>query len=349
MTNDATPASSMHEADAESNHEELELPLVGLPLLGELAVLAALVDLLLNRFWLRAARGVSHATLVRVSEWGALPRNLAAVAGLVALLATLLAFLRSRAYLPIVLRVGVAGLAGIFLPTVVLATVLPAAQVTGQTVIFATATANLLVVFLSIAAIRWQLPVALRLALLTLATTGLLGLFVLLADLLALMQVGSTSLTIGRLGRHAGELCWLATAPLVGLSLPRRRGLIVGGVLGAIGVTLMVLALKRNLGPDFAPIFYGGLRLELLLGNGVSFLYAPLLGLTAGVAIAALLSPVVGDRQLGAALLLLAAGAYAPRAPGLLLMMVLGAALFWRGAVARASLHAVRRALVVRD
>ena len=334
----------MRTAGAHAISDDIELPMMSLPFLAELAVVAALVDLLLNRLWLRSAPQLAHSTLVEVAEWGAFPRNLAAVAGIIALLATLVAFLRTRLYLPLLIRIGVAGFSGIFVPTILLATVLPGERTTSEIVLFATATAHLLVVFYGVASIRWDLPATLRFANLAMAAAGLLGLLSLVVELVVLIYVGPADMTLAKTLRFIGEAAWLGTAPLVAASLPRKLKPLIGAGLAALGVTLMVLALRGSLAQDFAPVLYGALRVELFLG-GASWLYAPLLGIVAGTALAALLSTTQGDRQLGVGILLLGAAAYSPRAPGLLLLMVLGAALIWRGSVTRATVHTIRQAL----
>lgn len=314
-------------------------PLDGIPVLGLLAAVAALASLAVNGFLVQALAGaVPHPTLIQLDRWGDLPRNLAAIAGTIALGAALYGFLRYPRYAPIRRRLLLAGFAGIFIPTVALAAILPAERVPVDVIQFSMSAASILTVFFGLTGLRWPAPRSVRLALglLTASVFLAFGWFVL--DWLdPLTGWGSIALVL----RRAGEIAYLAV-PLVaaGGTLPllaRERR--IGGLVAFGATTLVVLAafiaLRLTLRADFAIVLYGAQRVEILL-DAAPLVYAFPLSVAFGVAAAALASRDGTFRQAGTALLLVVAGGYAPRAPAHLLMMVLGAALLSRVAIALA-------------
>src|SRR5690606_15947850 len=93
------------------------------------------------------------------------PRNLAAVAGVIAVLAWLIAFLRLPGYASIGLRLVVAAFAGIFLPSVVVAALFTPAMLRRNLVVFGLAAANVLVALVAMSAARYRPERTLRVAL----------------------------------------------------------------------------------------------------------------------------------------------------------------------------------------
>jgi len=342
-------------AQAGSAPPEFEVPLMRLPLLAWLAVAAAVTDALVNRIGLRVfASNLGHATRVALERWGGVPRNLAAVAGLVALTAGLLSFVRHRGHVSLPSRIGLAGFSGILLPTLLLATVLPAARTTPPIVLLATGAADVLVILLAAAVLSRRGPASLRLGIASFATASLLGFAAIVLGiagaLLNLRLASSLSATLAQLG----EVAWLSVPLAFGAALwpreggarARRRSMV------AAGCSLMVLSLclgaQLSLRAHFADLFYGLTHLTLFL-ESAPVVYGPLLAVGAGVICLGLLSPGMADRQLAAGLLLLAAAGFAPRAPGLLLYLCLGALLLTRACLARETLAATRDILRTRD
>jgi len=112
---------------------------------------------------------------------------------------------------------------------------------------------------------------------------------------------------------------------------------------GALGVATATLGVffwsQLSLRSHFPDVIYGLTHLNLFLETAPT-VYGPILAVGMGVVTLGLLSPVMADRQIGAGLLLLAAGGFTPRAPILLLYLSLGALLLTRGSLARTTLAA---------
>ncbi|MBW2461598.1 MAG: hypothetical protein JRH11_08115, partial [Deltaproteobacteria bacterium] len=137
------------------------------PILGVLAALAAIVDLLLNHGIVRSLTGIlDHPTHLTLSNLGGLPRNLAAVAGFVALAAALTQFLSAPRKGRITRGMGLAGFGGIFLPIVAVATILPPeflARRWTYLIVFAVGAGNVLTILISATGARRPGPLGLRL------------------------------------------------------------------------------------------------------------------------------------------------------------------------------------------
>jgi len=325
--------------------------LEAIPLLGLVAMAAALADLSVNGVAIRSlAETLSHPALLTLSRWGELPRNLAAIAGLVALPAALLGYLRTRRWANVQRRLIIAGFAGIFLPVVALATVLspdvlPHDERTLKLVKVGVGAANVLAVLLGLVAVRRSAPVGLRIGV-ALATASCFFAFSSLA-MGELRFVAATRIgLLAHIGlRQMGEVTYLMLPISVAISLvPRapdlRSRLALGaGVASALAIAGVfawgVVALRS----DFAVVLYGAQRTDLLAEVAV-WGYALPLAVGFGAGAAGLASTEAGRRQAGAGLLLLLAAGFAPRTPGGLLTMVLGMALLSRASIALGE-HAV--------
>lgn len=336
-------------AGAPSAHDEVARPsmpppsddeLARAPLLAYLAAAAAIVDLVVNRWWIRSLDQESSRDLqFDLQLWGSLPRNLAAIAGVVALAAALITFVRLPGYAPIRRRLSLAAFAGIFLPTVTLATMLPREYTSVQLVVFGIGAGNVLAILAALTSLRRPGPVGLRVAL---AIASVSSLTAMLALLFGLMEGYSEIVALGvLLLRRACEALWLAIPFVVAVSiLPRieemraRERLALGGgavaaMFAAAALTSAAIALRE----DFAIVLYGAFRVEWAL-DVWPLVYLVPIGVYAGVAATALLARSPATRQVGAALLLLLCAGQAPRAPGRLLAMVLGVTILARAAIA---------------
>ncbi len=324
----------------------LQVPLMSAPPLTGLAAAAALVDLAANRLWLRGAAGnMSHATLVEISRWGGLVRNCAAIFGFVALCFALVQFLRPRGYAPVLRRIGIAAMAGVFLPTVALATLLPMERTSPPTVLCATGAASTLVVLLGLTALRWRPPSSLRVAMGAVSASALLAFCALAVALFGPMLRWSHSYVVASSLRRAGEFAYLVLPIAIAATMVKERSprttlkTLVAVVAGAtVGVSVYFASLE--LGRDFSSVFYGALRLELFL-DAAPGLYAIPVGLMVAVAGVGFGSPVAATRQAAAAVVLFLAAGYAPSSVGVLMMMVLGASVLARAAIAHAVIRSV--------
>ena len=320
------------------------------PPLTTFAAVAALFELTLGRLaWHGLRYVVEPGDLRALHDLARFPRNLAAVAGLVALVVALFSFLRLPGWAPIVRRLAVAAFTGIFVPCMLVATVLPHAALRPRIVVFGLAAANVLVTLTGMTAVRYRPGAALRLATLLVAMTAFLSLTVVglgqvmmaqhgpLAQLAAFFVRNADTSQRVLLGlRHLGELCWF--------------GALVGGALAALHqrprgrntryvVAALILALTFGLGlyghsvigHRFRLMMFGAFRFGLLLDEA-PIAYCIPLGIGVGGALVALAHRSTG--QLGLGLLLWIAAGYAPHTPIQLLYLVLAAMLITRSAQA---------------
>jgi hypothetical protein len=317
------------------------------PLLGYLVCVAAFLDVVVNRWILRSLDPERSRDLqFDLQRWGALPRNLAAVAGVVALAAALIAFVRLPGYAPIRRRLSLAAFAGIFLPTVTLATMLPREYTSTQLVIFGIGAGNILAILGALTALRRPGPVGLRIAL---GVAALHCFLAVLALLLGIVEQFSDIVSlVVLLLRRLGEALWL-TIPFAAAAtvLPRadrlrsRDGIALGisgvsAMITAIALTIAALALRE----DFGVVLYGAFRLDWALDLW-PLLYVVPIAVYVGVAVLALLGRDDATRQIGAGLLLLCCAGHAPRAPVRLLFLVLGVMLLGRAAISMRSSGAI--------
>jgi hypothetical protein len=320
------------------------------PLLGHLAVAAALIDATINRVLLRAlGPTLDREAGIAIGDAGGLPKNLTAVAGLVALAVALIAFVRIRSHAPLRRRVLLAGFSGVFLPTVFLATFLPEERTTQQVVLLGTGAANVLAVLVGLGAIRWPSPPALRLAL-SVVCSGLFASFGAIVVAIVSPEAGwEPGYDVARILRHLGEIAYLsAPAPLLAFLFvrpepDRRRVLMmVVGSVAALAVFGAMLYGRTSLRGDFGVVLYGAQRLVLFI-DSFPLAYALPIAVATGVGAAALASSTASDRQVGAGVLLLLAAGYAPKTPLTLLVMVLGVVLLSRAATALGLCRALAR------
>jgi hypothetical protein len=328
-----------------SGQPEEPVSIEGPPPLARLAALMALVDLFWNRILVRTL-SADHELGAALQRAGVFPRNLAAVAGLVALTAGLYGFLRMAGYAGLIRRLTVSMVAGLLMPAFALATLMPAERVSMLVVVVALAASNLLAVLLGTVALRY--PAGLRRAAVASATASaafvLTGLVVGTVRSIAASTVAPTLSTVAH---HAGELAW-HILPLFGLvalfraqsgapaSEGKPPGRIVLALAGLIALAVFAASffLESTLHAHrFGTLVYGALRLTLVPGT-----LAWLNGWTVGVALAASLVGLASRSparvQLGAAVALWLAAGYAPRAPGQLLDFTLAALLLARAAQA---------------
>lgn len=333
-----------------------------MPPLAMLAVVAALFELTLARLvWHGLTETIDSSLLFEARRLARFPRNLAAVAGLVAVITALLGFLRLPGYASITRRLVVAAFSGIFVPSVVVATLLPAALVKRKLVIFGLMAANILVTLITLTATRYRperlLRVSVVLACVTAASTlasiglgqlmevrgGLLGVIGALMSARA-KSTESVLLTM----RHAGELSWLgvlvsgALAAVWDRGKERIRSRVASGVVLTVAFTVGWVVLEQLIGHRFRFLLFGGFRLALFTDQlGLAYALPLALGSTGGLM--ALVRADAAMRQLGAGLLAWLASGFAPHTPIQLLYLVLAALLLSRAAQARDPQGAWRR------
>ncbi|MFK7999035.1 MAG: hypothetical protein AB8H86_05535 [Polyangiales bacterium] len=319
------------------------------PALALLTTLAALADWSFGRAILRAWSvddTMSHTSLLGLQNVALVVRNTAATMGLVALYGALAGWIRYRPFTPLALRVTIAGFAGVLLPTLTLATLLPMQRTSALIVLFTTIAAHVLILLTGTIAMHWRGQKLSRTgaALVTLASfSSFCAVTVLIIAQLSGWEDGHP---LGMAIRRTGELCYLVALIILPLSLRpwrstrMRIGLGIGlGISAAIG--LFWQNQWQSLDPEvFSPLFYGATHLELVLTRApmtyVVWIMA-VLTLSAG----AMLSESEPDQQLGAGTLLLLAAGFAPTTPFTLLLWCVGALLMTRALIARSTLPAI--------
>ena len=321
-----------------------------IPLLGWIAVAAALVDHLGSRLLLRLATGagVNQSQLLNFARAGSLARNIAALAALTALAAALIDFVRPRPFMALRKRIGLAVFAGVFMPTLFLVVVLPEERTTAQVVLFATASANVLAALLGGMVLQWRAPRPLRMGVGAAVATAFLAFGAIVFLLINRTTLWQPAYPVGMLMRRSGEFAFIVALLSLGIAgwprgRPRKVQLAVA--MGACIVALVVFAvLLRVRGSVEAEIFgnalYGALHMEMLL-ESVPFLYVGVSAATLGLGAAGIFGDPA-EQQAAAAALLLLAGGYAPTTPFTLLLMVLGVTLATRSLIAQSTRIALR-------
>lgn len=324
------------------------------PPLALLAVAAALVELTFARVvWHGLTETIDTALLFDARRLARFPRNLAAVAGLVAVMASLVAFLRLPGFASIGRRLAVAAFSGIFIPSVAVAALLPSALLRRKLVIFGLAAANVLVALITLTAVRYRPERTLRIslglacatALLTLTTVGLGQLAQaqggLWGSLGALMMASPRATERVLLAiRHTGELCWAgvliagAIAAVWDRGVGRIRARVVSAVALIVALAIGIVALEQIVGHRFRFLLFGSFRLALLVDD-LPLAYAVPLAIGLGGGLVAVVRAEPAMRQLGAGLLAWLAAGFAPHTPIQFLYLVLGALLLARAGQAR--------------
>lgn len=263
--------------------------------------------------------------------------NLAAAAGLVALLRASVQFVRHDDWADLSRRLVVAGLAGVLLSTVGLAMFAPVGHISARHVLVATGAAHTMSVQLAMSALRRHTSLSGRI---TVGLAAAACMFPLGALLIRHWDPGApsepTRIVASLYG--LGELCYLLV-PLAAAFIvmpwaddaPSKRARAIGA--SAVGVMGVLFAAAARL-PDamYGQVIYSTLRLEWALERA-SLGYAVPISLALGSAIASLFSFTPRHRQGGVGLLLWLAGGYNPLSPIRLLLTTLGAMLICRAVV----------------
>jgi hypothetical protein len=320
------------------------------PPLALIAALAAVIDLAINRVAVRAfAQIADPMTILGWMRIGALPRNLSGVAGIVALFAALFAYLRMPGFAALYVRLPVAGFAGVLMPALTLATVLPRERMAPHLVLFGMFAAHVLICLFALAAIGYRNR-GVRLALALALLTSLQVLVVITIASVRAIVAGGFGGPVAYLARHGGEVTWLllpcAVAPT--LRPPRWSSRwTLAGAAGALALALVVaagIAGEQSLHPHYSTVMYGAFRVAAL-PEAASIVYVAPTAVALSAGLFGVLGPDPWRRQVGAALLLWIAGGYSPRAPVQLLDTVLAVVLLARAAQA-ADPEGLRRARI---
>ena len=313
---------------------EVENDLATAPFLTVLAVLAALVDLGVNRIAMHCVDASQRDIWLPLMHHGAFPRHLAALCAFVIVATTSYRFLGMAGFarvsiLGVAQRLSVALVAGMFIPSMAIMFFMPERHLATLIVLLAMLSANGLTALLAIASFAYRSE---RDAWPSLAAgvTGLLAIFsvVVSTTRLYLPESGAFG-PLGWIARQGSELFWILT-PLVALRSvrggPRAWVPFVTTVLLVLGLGIW---LQLSHGRDSARIAYAAFRITSLPA-GLTALYALPLAFSLGYAVS-LLSDAK-RRQLGLGILLWVAAGLAPRSPAAIAYQAAAALLLARAA-----------------
>ncbi|MCA9580701.1 MAG: hypothetical protein KC416_02835 [Myxococcales bacterium] len=310
-----------------------------IPVLGLLAATAAVADLGFSRIALPTLVGtMDRDTLLHLNRLADIPRNVAAVAGIVALTLGVVSLVSLPGPAAIARRLGLAGFSGLFLPMITVATFLPSEQTTRMFVFSSIVAANFLTVLTGFAAARRTAPRGLRLGIIAASVAFVSGFVAFVCQLLPGLARIDAVARLGHTLAQIGEVAFLAAPLLIGFTiLPRilrkPRWLILGisfllgGALGA----LLLWVLWRT--PDVPTVLYGAFGLRGLEAKW-ALLYAVPITLAITVSVLSLTSTDRALRQVGAGICLLVAAGFAPTTPVRLLMMTAGMVFLARSSIA---------------
>lgn len=312
-----------------------------MPPLAYLAAAAAICHVTLYRMLLPllASRGLPLPALLRLAAPFSL--NLAACAGMVALLVGTLEIVLTKGLTYVGRRVVIATLAAILLSNVALATFLPSGHFAAQPqlVLLAAGALHTFVVQLSMTTLRGDDSLAGRTTVGLVSATSLFALASLIvrhAEPLSrwpFVYEGVASL-------HAlGELAYLLVPIAAAFAVcpwgddASSRAARRAGAIAVFCMALLFSAAARIPNAVYSHVMYSTLRLEWALERA-SLGYAVPVCLAVGAATSALVSRDSRHRQGGAALWLWLAGGYNPLTPARVLMTALAATLVCRAILA---------------
>lgn len=336
----------MSRGDADPSHADAAAPgssedalsaFTRVPALASLAAGAALLHVVLYRLVLPLLIS-QKAALPTVLLWCApFSLNLAATAGIVALISAVIDIVKAKALADSSRRLLIAFLACIVLSTLCLATFLPAGRVNPQQVLVAAGALHTLNAQLAITTVRVVQSLACRTTVLLVAISSLFPLFSLLLRHLPSSQglVSEGSATLHGLGEFAFLLVPLAAAFVVipWDDTPSGRSARRAGTI-AVAVMALAFALAARMPQQlYGHLLYTSLRLEWALDRA-SLGYAVPVSLAVGAATASVVSRDPRHQQGGAGLWLWLSGGYNPLTPARILMTALAAMLLCRAALA---------------
>lgn len=320
------------------------------PPLAILGALAALADLAVNRVAVRAgAELLDPGPVLQWMRLGALPRNLAAVCGLFAMLGALVHYLRMPGFASLWVRLPVAAFSGIVMPTLVLATFLPRERMAPLFVFFAMFAIDVLVITFAAVALGYR-GLWLRLGAFAALATALQAMIVVTIAAIRAQLISGIGGPVAWIARHGGELSWFAVpvllAPALAVRAQDRRDRAAAGLgaIVALGVLALGIAGERTLHPHYSTVVYGAFRVAAL-PEAASILYAIPVAIGLGAGSWGIASADPWRRQLGAGIVFWIAGGYAGRSPIQLLDALVAIMLIARAAQA-ADPEGVRRALL---
>lgn len=336
----ATDATSDNSVEVEVWRKKNRDPLLFLPPLTYVTVLAAFSSMLINRLIIPALSDlIEHRIILSIVYYGQFAINLTGTAGLFALTVSLVRYIRCPLYTSMLQRLATACLAGIFLPTIFISAFFSRDHTTIHIVLLGVAVANILIVIISINGFRFARTVLGRVLIAAIVSMAVFALASQVFQLVMSRHLDTWHLTVVMLLRGIGEFSYLVLLLSIAVFiLPRGTSLrdqfARYAAVVIFGVSFYGYSYaQRHLGSDFTLILYHAQRVSCLIET-VPIVYA----LPLSLSLAASLSTIIGKDYLrahaGIGVLLLLSAGYAPRVPERLLTITLAMTLIVFAAMA---------------
>ncbi len=298
-----------------------------IPLLGTFATLLAVLTYILRQWVLRlgSESPLARETLLQANELASFLRDASALAGLVALGTAIWTLVLPSSRIGGWTRMGLAGLAGIFMPTLALATLVPARRVGLLIVLISAGTGNLIAVGLASSLAVRRAPKERRLAIGFGAATAFLSFLSTSVGIMGQLTVWEQAYRVQHFLQVAGLLCFLGTVfALIACSWPKVRaqaGIALGLGLVIAGVLFAGEKVAENItGERYSSLFYAATHIDLATTVLPRSLYEASLALFLGFGIS---FGALGTRVFGLALCLWMIAGFSPSTPYTNLWMVL--------------------------
>lgn len=312
------------------------------PPLASLAAASALCSVLINRLLVPALGKENDYELVfDLIRSGHFVANLTAVAGLYALLIAIFNLVRTPEHASLRRRLTIACFAGIFIPTIVLATFFPREKTSVHIVLLGIGAANVLIVVITMNAARLTSSAIARAVAIGFATMALFALASQVYQLLAMHQLNAIHVKVINALRDIGEIGYaVALFASAFFIVPRGTGLrdqfarIIAVVTLGASVSGFRIA-QSALGSDFILLLYHAQRVTGLI-DVFPFAYAFPISLGFAASIGALVAKDKSRFQAAIGVTLLVSAGFAPYSPERLLTQTLAAMLVARSIIALA-------------
>jgi len=312
------------------------------PPLASLAAAAALCSLLINRLLVPAlGKDGDYGLLLNLIHSGQFAANLTAITGLFALLTAIFKLMRSPEHMSLRRRLAIASFAGIFVPTIALATFFPRDKISVHIVFLGAGAANILIVIITMNAARITRSVIARAVAISFATAALFTLASQVYQLLTTQELNPIHIKIASALRGVGEIGYvivlIATAFFVFPRATDLRGQFARiAMVVTFGASVFGFHIAQSaLGTDFALLLYHAQRVSGLIDT-LPFAYSFPISIGFAASIGALMAKDRSRFQAAIGVVLLLSAGFAPYSPERLLTQTLAAVLIARSIIALA-------------
>jgi hypothetical protein len=312
------------------------------PPLASLTAAAAVCSLLINRLLIPSLGKESEYELVfDLIRAGHFAANLTAVAGLFAILTVIFNLVRTPEQASVRRRLAIACFAGIFIPTIALATFFPREKTSVHIVLLGIGAANVLIVIITMNAARLTKSSLARAVAVGFATMALFTLASQVYHLLTIHQLNAIHVKIVNVLKTVGEIGYVV-ALLSAAFFIFPRGTDLREQFARIATVVVFGAsvfgfhiVQSALGSDFILLLYHAQRVSGLIDT-LPFAYAFPISIGFAASIGALVAKDKSRFQAAIGVILLISAGFAPYSPERLLTQTLAAVLIARSIIALA-------------